>query len=170
MQAKPLGKLRPQHLRVPFFTGLTALLLFFSAVVLPGWAQGPIGAKFRSTQGKDLASFSLEVVSTPPLRAQGLMFRRDLAVDSGMIFVFPGMAPRSFWMKDTYIPLDMIFLNDSLEVVSILANVPILNTQPRLSGVPAQYVVELKAGTAKSAGIVVGSKLIVSAPLPAASE
>lgn len=133
-------------------------------------AADPVNAKFVSEQGKKTASFQLEVADTLPRRMAGLMYRKEMAADAGMIFIFPDMKPRSFWMKDTYLSLDMVFLNDQLEVVAVLPNVPILNTQPRESKVPAKYVIELNAGIAAQAGVTIGSKLVPETPLPVTIE
>ena len=155
-------------IRAVFAVFFSALLLFIAPAY--SFAQDPVAAKFRSPDGRLSVSFNLEVAETPVKRMQGLMFRKTMNADSGMIFIFPESSARSFWMKDTYIPLDIIFLDEKFEVVTVLHDVPILNTQPRKSKESAQYVVELNAGAAARNGIEIGSKLVVSKPLPAAAE
>ena len=147
---------------------LASVLLLFSPAVAA--AADPVTAAFVSPSGAKSEPFSLEVAETLPKRMAGLMYRKEMPANSGMIFIFPGMEPRSFWMKDTYLSLDMIFLNDQLEVVALIENVPILNSQPRESKAAAQYVIELNAGTAAKTGIVVGSKLAPQRPLPKTAE
>lgn len=107
------------------------------------------------------ASFYLEVADDNAERAKGLMFRKagDLADDQGMIFIFPDEKNQTFWMKNTYISLDIIFIGSDLEVKGILQNVPTLSTESRSINKASKFVVELLAGTAKQNGIKQGSKL-----------
>jgi len=115
--------------------------------------------EFRTPEsGKPLVRLEIEIAPNSDERAQGLMWRKKMAEKQAMLFVFDQMEPQSFWMHNTYLPLDMIFLNDRFEVVKILKNIPALNDAPRQSGVPAQYVVEVNAGIADRFGIREGSK------------
>lgn len=125
---------------------------------------------FVNPDGSETPAFKLEVVNTPAGRSKGLMFRRTMKTNHGMVFVFPDSAPRSFYMKNTYLPLDMLFLDAQHTVVGLLENVPILNTEPRAVAAPAQYVIELNAGTSKAHGITIGSRARYQRPLPAATE
>ena len=130
----------------------------------------PIKLSFTNPDGSKTVPFMLEVRKTIQERGRGLMYRREMAPDEGMLFIFPDEAPRSFWMKNTYLSLDMLFLDSDLRVVSLLESVPPLNTEPRRSAQPAKYVVELNAGTARKHRILVGSQAHTTAQLPRASE
>lgn len=106
-----------------------------------------------------------EVVTTPQKQAQGLMFRHELPPDRGMLFVFTEMAPRPFWMYQTVIPLDMIWLDRNRKVVEIAEEVPACPSRmpeacPNYGGnVPSMYVLELAAGQAAERGIKVGGQI-----------
>jgi uncharacterized membrane protein (UPF0127 family) len=103
----------------------------------------------------------VEVVTTPPDQARGLMYRRSLDKDSGMLFIFGEEAPRSFWMKNTLIPLDMIFVSADLVIVDITTMQP-CTTDPcpsYTSRQPAKYVVEVNADYCRSHNIVIGDKI-----------
>jgi uncharacterized protein len=128
-----------------------------------------LAASFESGSGAKLHDVQLEVVKTSLNRAKGLMYRRELPVGRGMLFVFPKEEVRTFWMKNTYISLDIIFLNKKLEVLGLVENVPILNETPRGIDAASMYVVELPAGTAKRFGISAGSVLRLPS-LPVATE
>ena len=132
------------------------------------WASRP--SLLRGTfQGSAApASFKLEVRHTCQGRQEGLMFRRaeSLPRDQGMLFIFPKIEVQRFWMRNTLIPLDMIFLDRNLTVVGVVADVPPLNEVARYVDEPSQYVVELNAGVAATSGIKAGSKLQMDGALP----
>jgi len=101
----------------------------------------------------------VEVADTPAERTTGLMYRETLDPYRGMVFVFPTEEVLSFWMKNTYIPLDMIFVDHAFEVVGVVANAEPLTLDPRSVGVPSMYVVEVNAGFAAEHGIAAGTRL-----------
>jgi len=110
------------------------------------------------------AELTLEVARTAAQREHGLMNRTELAPRTGMIFVFERDEFVSFWMKNTLLPLDMIFIGADGKVRRVYANVPVLHPQPSdaqipLEGAQAKYVIELGAGEAAKVGIVDGIKL-----------
>jgi uncharacterized membrane protein (UPF0127 family) len=110
-------------------------------------------------------SFKVEIADTQEKQALGLMFRDSLPADEGMIFVFPNEAPRSFWMKNCRIPLDIMYFDKELKLVSISANTPpckVSRCPSYPSKAPAQYVLELNAGTASLLGIGIGDKLTLN--------
>jgi uncharacterized protein len=93
----------------------------------------------------------VEVASDDPTREQGLMYRNSLADDRGMIFLFPQNGEFAFWMKNTLIPLDMIWIDEGKRIVHIASNVPPCKADPCPSyppGVQARYVLEVAAGVA----------------------
>ncbi|HET7561855.1 MAG TPA: DUF192 domain-containing protein [Rhodanobacteraceae bacterium] len=109
--------------------------------------------------------FSVEVAETPAEQEHGLMDRTSMPADHGMLFVFGQDAPLTFWMKDTLIPLDMLFFDSQFRLVAIQANAqPCKSTPCRLypSGVPARYVLELNAGTAARIGARQGNVIAIS--------
>ncbi len=107
--------------------------------------------------------FSLEVTRTPQEQAMGLMYRTSLADDRGMLFSFVPPRPVSFWMKNTKIPLDMVFLRNG-EVKAIAANVPPCTAEPCPSygpQIPIDQVIELRGGRAAELGLKVGDRVSV---------
>jgi hypothetical protein len=105
----------------------------------------------------------LEVAQTPEQQAIGLMFRKDLAADRGMLFSFNSARRVGFWMQNVLIPLDMIFLRDG-KVQAISSNVPPCTTEPcPVYGppVPVDQVIELRGRRAAELGIRVGDRLII---------
>jgi len=105
------------------------------------------------------AKFVIEIADSPEERQTGLMHRDFLPQNAGMLFVFEDEAPRGFWMKNTLIQLDMIFLNADMTVVEIHENVSPCEEDPcpAYKSPPAQYVLEINGGLAKKSGIAVGS-------------
>jgi uncharacterized membrane protein (UPF0127 family) len=99
----------------------------------------------------------VEIVRTPPNRARGLMYRKQLGAREGMLFVFDREEVHSFWMKNTYIPLDMIFISGAKKVVGVLENARPMTTEPLSVGVASRFVVEVNAGFANQHGIQVGT-------------
>ncbi|HEX7369196.1 MAG TPA: DUF192 domain-containing protein [Rhodanobacteraceae bacterium] len=100
--------------------------------------------------------FSVEIASTPAEEAHGLMDRTSMPADHGMLFVFSDSAPRTFWMKNTLIPLDMLFFNAAHKLVAIQADAQPCKADPcKLypSNAPARYVLELNAGAAAKLGL-----------------
>lgn len=116
--------------------------------------------------GAELATFYLEIADDDAERTRGLMYRRKMDPGFGMLFVFDAEAMRSFWMKNTLIPLDMVHINASGEVVGIVARAEPLTLTARRVGEPARYVLELTAGRAEEVGIVPGAKMSLTG-LPA---
>ena len=118
------------------------------------WVQ----VKFISTKG--VFSVHAEVVADPVSRERGLMFRRNLAPEKGMLFVFPHEGIHTFWMKNTLIPLDMIFIDKSKRVVGIVHRAKPLDETPVGPNKPSMYVVEVPGGTAEQKGIVPGARVL----------
>jgi uncharacterized protein len=106
--------------------------------------------------------FSVEFATDDASREQGLMMRTSLAPDHGMLFVFSYQAPQAFWMKNTLIPLDILYFDTDRRLVSTQLNVPPCKADPcpvYPSNAPARYVLELSAGTARRMGVEVGDEL-----------
>jgi uncharacterized membrane protein (UPF0127 family) len=109
-----------------------------------------------ATQDGRQVSFVVEVADTPSKRSMGLQYRRELAPDHGMIFLFPVQAIQSFWMKNTPLPLDMIFINRDLKIVGIVEQTVPFSLDSRSVDAPSQFVLEINAGLAKRHGIKAG--------------
>ena len=98
----------------------------------------------------------VEIAADDAARAHGLMDRTFMPADQGTLFVFPDSQIRTFWMKNTLIPLDMLFFDSDRKLVTLLANVPPCKADPCAvypSTAPAHYVLELNAGTAVKLGM-----------------
>ena len=109
--------------------------------------------------------FSLELATTPAAQEHGLMDRTSMPADHGMLFVFADSQPRTFWMKNTLIPLDMLFFDAQDRLVAIQADAQPCKTDPCSlypSNVPARYVLELNAGTAAKLGLRKGAVMTLS--------
>jgi len=105
---------------------------------------------------------SVELTRTPSERSRGLMFRIELAQDSGMLFSWDDEATRSFWMHNTCIPLDMLFIAADNTIVGILEQVPTLSDDARGVGCPAAHVLELNAGWSRAHGVRPGQKIRIA--------
>ena len=108
-----------------------------------------------------MKTLSVEIADTPHLLAQGLMFRKKLDNDAGMLFKFPDLTYASFFGKNTYIPLDVAFIDSSGTVVGINEVVP-LSTKTIHSGLPCRYALEVNSGYFKKNDILVGTKVSIS--------
>ena len=98
----------------------------------------------------------VEVAATPETRARGLMYRHDLGAEAGMLFLFPTESDQQFWMKNTPLPLDMVFIGKHYRIVGIIPDTHPFTTTPLGVGVPAQYVLEVNGGFCARHGIKVG--------------
>jgi uncharacterized membrane protein (UPF0127 family) len=107
-------------------------------------------------------SLKVELCLTEQQRRIGMMCRTEVGDDEGMLFVFPGNRPRSFWMKNTLIALDMVFLDPEGRIVGIVENAEPLTLSSRKVREPAQYVLEIGGGRAKALGLEVGQFARVS--------
>lgn len=112
------------------------------------------------TAAGDILQFEVEIVTTPQEMAVGLMFRQQMAPDAGMLFVYPAARQVSFWMKNTYLPLDMLFIGDDGVIHHIAERTVPLSTTPVPSRGPSRAVLELNGGTSERLGIAAGDRLI----------
>ena len=127
------------------------------ALVL-GCAEARAAAPAASGSAVELGGqrIDVEIAADDPSRARGLMDRTSMPADHGMLFVFPDDDVRTFWMKDTLIPLDMLFFDADARLVTLLPNVPPCKADPcpvYPSTRPARYVLELNAGAAAKFGV-----------------
>jgi len=122
-------------------------------------AQSPAGldwAPLTISSGKDLHEFTVEVARTNAEQARGLMFRTELAPDKGMIFPFDEVRQANFWMKNTQISLDIIFVRADGSIESIAANTTPYSLDGVPSGEPVAMVLELAAGRSAELGLEAG--------------
>ncbi len=101
---------------------------------------------FIDNQGNTVSSIDAAVADDDASRTEGLMDVHDLPENAGMIFIFEGDEPRSFWMANTPLPLDIIFVNSEMEIVRIHRNTSPYSQENILSEAPAKYAVEVNAG------------------------
>lgn len=104
--------------------------------------------------------FDIEVATTPEQESYGLMHRHALAADAGMLFIYDPPDDISMWMKDTSLPLDMLFVRADGIIVKIVTNTVPFDVTPIPADEPVRGVIELNAGTATSLGLKTGDKLI----------
>ena len=141
----------------------------FIALFLAGSCRG--GA--APAQGKDMPQpavrfetsrgpwvVQVELARTDKQRARGLMFRRDLPRDRGMLFVFDESSEHPFWMHETLIALDLIYLGDDRRVVGVVANAEPRTDTPRTVGKPSRYVVEVSGGEAAAHAVGPGTRAV----------
>lgn len=144
---------------------LIAIGIIFS--IMPNRKSTATGPRFQkqgeltfiSAAGRPLQTIDIEIADTDLARAQGLMWRRAMEENQGMLFLMETEEPQSFWMLNTYIPLDILFVNAQREIVTIRDN-----TQPQSLGAvtsdaPALYVVEVNAGFCVRHGIQLGDRI-----------
>ncbi len=98
----------------------------------------------------------VEVAATDPERMRGLMWRKALAVGKGMLFIFPRDAYQSFWMRNTLISLDMIFITRELKIAGIVENTTPKSMESRGVSTPSLYVLEVPAGYSQKVGLKAG--------------
>lgn len=151
-----------------------ALALIFGGI----WPPAQISyAQAVSISGKSLGTIStpggstifVEIADSPDTRAQGLMFRPSMAPDRGMLFLFPESGDHAFWMKNTLISLDMIWLDQFGTILHLEANVPICTRKddgcPRYqSPHKSLQILELNAGMANKLDLAIGSQLMIDLP------
>ena len=99
----------------------------------------------------------VEIARTPRERRRGLMWRRYLARDAGMLFVFEAPEQQVFWMRNTFVSLDMIFIGADRRVVGIVEDATPLTEEDRAVEAPSQYVLEVRAGFSREHGVSIGT-------------
>ncbi len=139
-------------------------VLRWTALLLSGllWLAGCSPAPQPGRQTLEITSktgvhvFSVEIADNKENRAKGLMFRKELPEGQGMLFDFKQDQEVAFWMENTYIPLDMIFIRGDGTIMRIAENTTPLSTRNIPSGGPVRAVLEVIAGTARKLGIAPG--------------
>ena len=140
---------------------------WISIVLVCGLFTGNGCAQMDATPKVELNGkrYHVEIADNDELRARGLMFRRDLAEDAGMLFIHDTEEPLAYWMKNTYIPLDILYFDSQFKLVSAQLDVPPCGDAAQCPSYPstgqAMYVLELNAGEAGRLNLKVGDKLRV---------
>ena len=146
--------------------GRIAFITILSVLISCNNGAERVTVFFKSTHGTQSERLSLELAYTESMRTLGLMYRHRLGKNEGMLFVFPDTVQRNFWMKNTPLPLDIIFLDAEQQIVHVAANTNPYSEKEVPSLRPSKYVVELNAGRSAELGIVVGSQLVVEGQIP----
>jgi len=136
------------------------LVLGLLVAAFPAWAL----ETFKTSELTILTAggphkFTIELAITGPEREQGLMFRRSLAPDAGMLFDMDLPTNITMWMKNTFIPHDMLFLDPAGRIVDIHERAVPQSTDIISTRAPARYVIELNGGTAERLGIKIGDRV-----------
>ena len=152
---KPLSFMR---VLPTFGSAFAAVRLAFVLVLLSAASACSADNRGVFHTAKGDFAFNLEIADTEAQREKGLMFRTELAPDAGMLFDYHSEQQTAFWMQNTLIPLDMIFIAADGTVKTIHVNARPLDTTAIPSVVPVQFVVELKGGRSEEIGLKVGDK------------
>jgi uncharacterized protein len=137
-----------------------------AAPAAPGPLSPAVAAAAASQQivvlepmGADPVRVRVEVVQTPQERQRGLMYRKQLDPDAGMLFVFERPQHNVFWMHNTFLPLDMIFITRDMRVLGVVENATPQTDSPREVPGESLYVLEVNAGFSRQHGIAQGTKV-----------
>ena len=150
------------------------LLILLMNAVTAGAVEIPKGAVEAALGLPDGFRVKVELALTPEAQAKGLMFRNKLAGDRGMLFVFEEGGEKSFWMKNTFVELDMVFLDNDLKIGRVFHRVPPSrpgesDSEVARASAPGFCVLELAGGTARKHGLKPGARLKINPP-PAAKK
>jgi len=136
---------------------LSAIALIVALFIATA-CQGQPKVTIVTKEGRE-RSFQVEIADTPAKREMGLQYRRDLATDRGMIFLFPNESQQAFWMKNTPIPLDMIFINRDRKIVGIVEQATPFTLDSRSVSGASQYVFEINGGLSRKYGFMKGDSV-----------
>ena len=166
-----MGIEKPPLARHLIWAGVPALaiIIFIAGIIIfnryyhsaPSFPHSTITVQHM--RGGATVSYDVELATTSPQRSYGLMFRHSLAVNTGMLFLWDTEQPATFWMKNTYIPLDMLFVRHDGIIVKIVAHAKPLDLSYIASGEPVRGVIEIGGGEADRLGIETGDKVLYSA-------
>jgi len=166
---KPVKIQTPSAPYIKLYLGIAFLLIAIIAVILililPDNDSKPNNSLAQYTFRKegtasfqDKAFFDIEIAETPDEMKTGLMYRDSLSTNQAMLFIYDIPDILSFWMKNTYLPLDIVFIGPDSSIVSIGENTTPFSEQSVVSKGPAQYVLEINSGLASAYGLKIGDK------------
>jgi len=122
-------------------------------------AEAPVAVVTVTSANGDGHEFVLEVADTEERRQRGLMFRKELPEDGGMIFIYDPPQVAAMWMKNTLIPLDMVFVDAGSRIAHVASRTTPHSLEPISAGVPVAAVIELNGGTCDRLGMGVGDRV-----------
>lgn len=136
-------------------------LIFICALLLASssWAAELPRDVVLVEAGGSQYRFEVEVADDPSERAEGLMYRQSLADNAGMLFLYPKPQPVEFWMKNTPLSLDIIFVREDGTIARIAESTTPMSEELISSGEPVRAVLEVKAGTMRQLGVTAGDRL-----------
>lgn len=151
-------------------TGLVLILLILASL---SSCTGPLSQRDRSRKafrkdgrlvihdpnGKERIAIDIEIAATRAEKTRGLMWRRHLSQNAGMLFVFDSPAEQQFWMRHTYLPLDIVFIDEKKRVLNIARSTQPLSDSRYTSEGPAQFVLEVNAGFCQKYRIEPGDRV-----------
>ena len=114
---------------------------------------------FKEQSDSVIIKYNIEIAESDYETQTGLMYRESMEMDQGMFFIFPDVVFHSFYMKNTKIPLDLIFIDEELKIASYKENAQPMDETSLSSEVPVQYVLELNAGQRKQYALEVGDRI-----------
>ncbi len=114
---------------------------------------------YKAQSDSVIVKYNIEIAESDYETQTGLMYRESMELDQGMLFIFPDVLFHSFYMKNTKIPLDLIFIDEELRIASYKENAQPLDETGLSSEVPVQYVLELNAGQCKQFSLEVGDRI-----------
>jgi len=128
----------------------------------PDDPEGRFALRMGRVRFPDAGQVALEVELAETARQQmrGLMYRREMSDQQGMLFLFPERKIKTFWMKNTCLPLDMLFIDTDGFIVGIEENVPTMNENTYQVGCPSQFVLEVNAGWSRRHGVRPGQRMV----------
>ena len=146
---------------------IIAIASIFAVIVILIFSLPFFAPKFEKNtvvflSGEKQIKFSVEIADTVTKRAVGLMNRESLPENSGMLFIFEDLSEKTFWMKNTLIPLDIVFVDSNFNIAHIQKNAEpcrIIACQTYSSEKPAKYVIEINGGLSDKLGIKEGQKV-----------
>jgi len=145
--------------RVRWLDRAVVVLVFALVASAAGFAKAAELQTLEIASKSGVHAFQVEMAITPEEKEHGLMFRRELPEGHGMLFDFQFDQNVAFWMKNTYIPLDMLFIRADGRILRIAENTEPLSERNIPSGGPVRAVLEVIGGTAKKLGIAAGDRV-----------
>ncbi len=139
-----------------FFKTIRPLFILLAVVTVGNSVSAADWTKVTVISGQTRHVFSVELAISPEEQTRGLMYRDFLAPNEGMVFIYKKASPRSFWMRNVPIALDIIFIGLDGHIINVVANAEPQTDTPRASASPALMVLELMGGRAAELGIQAG--------------